>query len=78
MIPRLITKQLKNTLKHTISTSFFLMSIGVGTPTYADADPMVHSYAGQKTHQLNFGGNGTDTLLVTPPQKCSSNNILDI
>ena len=72
MITRLITKQLKNTLKHTIATSVCLISIGIGTSTYADADPMVHSYAGQKTHQLNFGGNGIDTLLVTPPKRCSA------
>ncbi len=48
------------------------MSIGVGTSTYADTDPMIHSYAGQKNHQLNFGGNGIDTLLISPPKRCSA------
>lgn len=64
----MIIKHILKPIKYTAVTFICLMSTGMGTATHAD--DMMHAYLGQKTHKLNFGGNGIDTLRVTPPKSC--------
>lgn len=66
----MINNLIKKPLNYSVATLLCLITTGIGTTTYADTT--IHSYAGQKMHQLNFGGNGIDTLYVTPPQACNA------